>query len=190
MGDPQRCWLDSAKLLPHSGKILKYYCTRNLLLAKPSTILVPSAHLQSTLHIWRNRHIQMLHELSWFCPCWKDICLFINSYQYYLNCWVFSKYLFPIKCPKFCFTQVWPAEGKKLLSIKSFAMVRTTGFSAELFKAEKLQLRHVLQSFGNYKRGRKHTLPKTLLLKIFTNTKSHQFKGTIVLSAEEGNLFH
>lgn len=39
--------------------------------------------------------------------------LFINSYQYYLNCWVFSKCLFPIKCPKFCFTQVWPAEGKK-----------------------------------------------------------------------------
>lgn len=78
---------------------------------------------------------------------------------------------------------------KKLLSIKSFAMVRT-GFSAELFKDEKLQLRHILQSFGNYRRGRKYTLPKTLLLKIFTNTKSHQFKGALVLSAEEGNLFH
>lgn len=65
-----------------------------------------------------------------------------------------------------------------------------TGFSAELFKDEKLQLRHILQSFGNYRRGRKYTLPKTLLLKIFTNTKSHQFKGALVLSAEEGNLFH
>lgn len=38
---------------------------------------------------------------------------------------------------------------KKIPSIKSFAMGRTTGFSAELFKAEKLQFRHVLQSFGN-----------------------------------------
>lgn len=69
-------------------------------------------------------------------------------------------------------------------------MVKTTGFSAELFKAEKLQFRHVLQSSGSYKRGRKYILPKTLLLKIFTNPKSHQFKGTVVLSAEEGNIFH
>lgn len=55
-------------------------------------------------------------------------------------------------------------------------MGRTSGFSAELFKAEKLQFRHVLESFRNKKIGRKYTLPKTLLLKNFANTKSHQFK--------------
>lgn len=35
-------------LLPHSVKAFNYDCTRNLLLAKPSTTFVPSAHLCST----------------------------------------------------------------------------------------------------------------------------------------------
>lgn len=30
------------------------------------------------LNIWRKGHIQVLHKLLWFCPCWKDICLFIK----------------------------------------------------------------------------------------------------------------
>lgn len=82
-------------------------------------------------------------------------------------------------------SRLWPTQAKKLSSIKSFASVRTSAFSPELFKAEKLQLRSILESFWKYKRGRRTISPKTLLLKILTNHKSHQFKGTTVLNSLE-----
>lgn len=173
MGDHQFCWLNSAKLLPHWIKKPKYSCTRNPLHASKGCLWKPA-----------HKHTKYLKEQTHPSATWGIVILPLLERYLFLKkkkkkkaaCFLSSVLGFISESSLTC-------SSKKLTLIKSFALVRTTAFSPELFKAEKLQLRSILQSFWNYKRGRRITLPKTLLLKILTNPKSHQFKGTIVLLA-------